>query len=287
MEPNQDFPVSSEDCRLLLLLETEGSVRQVSQILRRDVSVITRQLNRLAEKTPFVEKLNGKWQISLSGKRLNGWTRDAILCQKNILAARTHLRVATTREFAARILAPRLGEFLNRKTESISIISSEDGVEQLLLNGSVDIGLDCGRPVDPSIRFQRVVPEPFSIVAAPKLLGGAKNISMSGLLELPHLQYTRLSTARALKLLTEVPYIPMRFNDLAAVRAAACAGLGWAVVPTYSVQEELNSGLLREVPLNQKVTIGTEQFGIWWHRDRRGLDSWIERITNWLQRVRL
>lgn len=282
-----DFPLSSEDCRLLLLLETSGSIKDTASALQRDISVVSRQISRLAElvpQSPVVEKVNGRWQVSEAGRRVNAWTRDAILGQQRALQSQVSLRIGATREFAARVLGPGLKELLaDQPGVQVTVISSDQGVESLLLSGDVDLAFDCGRPRDPSVRFRLGATEPFAVVAAPGALGSKAPRSLEDLLARPHLAYRRLSSARILQTGRELPHLFATFSDLATLRAAAVAGLGWAVVPRYAVAVELARGELKEIRADFLPVIEPENFGVWWLRERKGVEPWIRQALAWLK----
>jgi len=284
-----DFPVSSSDCRLLLLLETKESLRDVAKVLRRDISVISRQIARIAEVAPLVEKIEGRWQVSTLGKQFTTWARDSILTQELLLKSRTHLRIVTTREFGARILAPGLNELQTiGENVMIEILTSPAGIEQMLLKGEADIGFDCGAPRDPAVKFQRLTQESFTLVAAPSFLKHWPTQKFSALLKAPHLQIqSRLSSARLLQLEADALTPAALFHDIAAARAACVAGNGWALVPTYTVRAELSSGVLIELRGKGFPKIPSESFGIWWLRERRSLETWVASLTVWLKKQKL
>jgi DNA-binding transcriptional LysR family regulator len=290
---NMDFPISSQDCQLLLLLEMTGSLRDAARELRRDISVVSRQIARLSEIAPVVEKIDGKWQVSALGKQFTSWTRDSILHQTRLLQGQTVFKIATTREFASRILAPQLHEIVSPEDRIlVEILSSQQGVEELILKGEADFGLDCGRPRDPSVKFQRIAPENFVIVAAPKFLAGdfgrgKKSPEFAELLGMPHLQYSRMSSTRVLRLERDVLNPYAMFNDIAAQRSACVSGLGWAVLPAYTVREELESGKLVELRGKSYPRIEPESFGVWWLRDRRNVKDFGERLLRWLKKQSL
>ena len=285
------FPVSSEDCQILLLLEESRSVAAVASALRRDVSVVSRHVARLAQDGAFVEKVDGRWGVSARGRRVAAWARDAIQSQGQALSACGTIRIATTREFAARVLGPAFVELRARmarlSTGRITILTSEEGVESRILAGEADIGLDCGRLSDPTIRFRRVVAEPFVLAAAPAFLKSLKKSpSIDLLLDRPHLQYQRINTARLLGLSIEIPKTVGVFNDLGAVRAACESGAGWAVFPKYAVAHELEQGTLQELGAFSK-RMEPEQFGVWWLRDRRTVEPTVAELVRWLASVKL
>lgn len=279
------FPISSDDCYLLLALDSLGSVKAVSNVLKRDVSVVSRQISKLASNTGLIEKIGGKWQVSTIGKELNHWTRDAIIHQSKILKYSMSLKIGTTREFAARVLAPHLSEFVeNHPNVKIQLISLENGIEDKLIHGTVDLGIDCGRPQNPAIRFKRIAKESFTLVCSPRFQSRWKIQSLEDLLQAPHLQYLRLHTADVLMLSKSFPMKTVaQFNDIGAIRSSCIAHLGWALLPYYTVAEEIEKKLLVELLPNQ-IPLEQDFFSIWWMRERPSVNPWIQHILGWLQR---
>lgn len=285
------FPISSEDCQMLLLLEETGSLAAVAAAVRRDVSVVSRHVARLAREGALVEKVDGRWNVSTQGRRVAAWARDAIQTQSQALAACGTLRIVTTREFAARVLGPSLADLRARlATMRLTILSSGEGVESQILLGEADVGLDCGRPTDPAIRFRRVAPEPFVVAAAPAFWRehpvGTGRTSDAKLLQAPHLHYLRINASRLLGLSGEIPRVAAVFNDLAAMRAACESGAGWGIFPKYAVARELAQGTLQELRAFSS-RIEPEQFGVWWLRDRRAAEAPVVELEKWLRTVSL
>jgi DNA-binding transcriptional LysR family regulator len=204
--------------------------------------------------------------------------------QAQLLRKSLHIRIATTPEFAARVLAPQLQELRGQEDVRLAILSHDAGSEGLLLSGQADIGIDCGRPESPDLRFKAVLDEPFRVVYSPRLTKRSPRRGLEHLLELPHLRYRRAPAEKVLRLSEELPLVFAEFNSIAAVREAATAGLGWAVLPSYTVQHELDSGSLRALSLSVHAS---ERFGVWWRRDQRGSDAWVQRCIDWLGRQRL
>jgi DNA-binding transcriptional LysR family regulator len=279
------FGLTSEQCELLLAFETAPSLEALARALGRDASVLSRQLQRIAQDTPALEKTHGRWRLTPLGKQLATWARDAIASQRRALGQPTVIRLASTREFTARVLAPRVGELMREEEKSIvSLFAAEEGVEKRLLAGEADIGFDCGRPQDPEIRFRQVTPEPFSVVAAPAFIERHKVSNVREVLPLGNLQYQRATATALLGLADDVPYVRATFNDIASAREACCAGLGWAVLPTYAVRRELDAGILSALG---GCEVPEEQFGVWWLRERPALEPWVERCMKWLSGITL
>ncbi len=72
--PTVRFPLSSEHLELLLAFERTGSLRELSEHLGKDQSVVSRQLQRLGEEAPVIQKVRGKWSITPLGVRINQLT---------------------------------------------------------------------------------------------------------------------------------------------------------------------------------------------------------------------
>jgi nicotinamidase-related amidase len=70
------FPLSSEQLELLLAFEaTGGSLTRLAEVLRRDPSVVSRNLTRLGEDAAVLEKVAGRWRLTDAGKRVNAASR--------------------------------------------------------------------------------------------------------------------------------------------------------------------------------------------------------------------
>lgn len=51
-----NFPLDSEQCALLLDLESAGSVRVLAELRGRDISAVNRQLQKISDMAPVLEK---------------------------------------------------------------------------------------------------------------------------------------------------------------------------------------------------------------------------------------
>ena len=279
------LPISSDDCLLLLKFSETDTLAALSQSLGRDISVVSRKLQRLAGEVPVLEKHQGRWTLTPLGREVVQWTRDAVSSQSRILRRPHSLRVATTREFGARMLAPALPELRRRlPLVEFEIYTYENGTEAPLLAGNVDLALDCGRPQSPDIRFSLLAREEVGLLASPAFLRKHPIRRLEDLVRAPHLEFLRIPPSRYLKLKEQVEERFARFNDIAACRAAAVASCGWTLLPTYAVREELHNGLLKKLDL---FSVEQENYGVWWLRDRKGLKPYLDVFSEWLKEVKL
>ena len=76
----QKFPLSSEQLELLLAFEKGGSLQQLAKMMAKDSSVVSRNLQRVAEICPVIAKVNGRWQITPLGRQINQQTKMYLDC---------------------------------------------------------------------------------------------------------------------------------------------------------------------------------------------------------------
>jgi len=62
------WPLSSDQLELLVAFAQAGSLQGLAAHLAKDVSVVSRNLQRLAEVAPVIAKVKGRWQITLIGQ---------------------------------------------------------------------------------------------------------------------------------------------------------------------------------------------------------------------------
>ncbi len=275
-----EFPLSSEQCETLCALEQCETVAGLAVALRRDASAVSRQLQKIANAAPVLEKVQGRWKLTPLGREVVQWSRHASNSLNRLFKRKQALRVGTTREFAARVLCPQIPAFIESVLPGaeLLLLTHEDGVEEMLLKGEVDFGIDCGRPRDPMVRFKMIAPEPMGIYGSTKLFGKKPPRDLKELFQWPNLQYRRLSTSRSMKLNSEPPLVAGFFNDTASIREACAAGLGWAILPEYAARREVEQDALVRLDIHP---IPAEKFGIWWLRGSP-LSATVEAAERWL-----
>ena len=83
------FPLSSDQLELLLAFEATSSLAVLAEFMRRDASVVSRALQRLASDAPVIEKRGTRWEITPLGRRINERSR-AFLGDVGGLIAKGH-----------------------------------------------------------------------------------------------------------------------------------------------------------------------------------------------------
>lgn len=273
------FGLSSQECEILLEFERAPSLQALADQLHKDISVVSRNLKSISEKSDVLEKRNGRWALTHKGLALNKWTEEAIFSQNLTLSRQKSLKIATTREFASRILVPQTRALIGDDNLTVSLVSSDDGIESLLLAGEADFGFDCGRPQSPLIAFKRVARESFALVASPQFIKKNKVKTFEDVREHQHLKFTR-SKSSILDLDVDANHYYGTFSDISTMREACKLSYGWAILPYYTVVTEIQTGKLKTIP---GLKIEDAKFGVWWLRERKTLLPWIKRATQWLK----
>lgn len=268
---------SFEESALISELEGRPTLQELSEKMRKDPSVISRDLKRISEKAPVIEKVNGRWVLTELGLQLSFWSKKISMEQSEILNRDYSLTIATTREFAARILAQNFNYFLNSGVR-YKILTCDNGIEQALLDGSADFGFDCGRPQDPQIAFKQIIEEQIVTVVHKT----NKVSKISDLKEEEFVHYSRLSPLQCKNIDTKKAKVSS--NDISVVRNLVLNGQGWSTLPYYAVKTEVDQKLLKILPGGE---IKGYKFGVWWPRGRESLLPKIKEAEAWLSRQSL
>lgn len=280
------FPLSSDECELLIEFEQNPALQELSIRMGRDHSVVARALKRLSEKFPVVEKKGGKWSLTELGRKINESTRSSLAWQVTILNERSSLKIGTNREFASRVIAAdfKVLKKLFPKA-NLSIHTFELGTESAILQGQIDIGFDCDRPYSPEIAYKLVADEPIIAVATKEFIKENKNtIKADKYIELPHLLCERLHPDKILSRPDTQLIIEGRFNDIATTREVCMQGTGWALLPAYAIKKELEDGKLQKI--DEKI-FGKSKYGVWWLRSRTHLKETSDSLIHWLNTQKL
>jgi nicotinamidase-related amidase len=80
------FQLTSEQLELLLAFEEASGLSELSELMLRDPSVISRNLQRIAETHSVLKKVSGRWQLTHLGISLNEKTRNYLKEQKNLFS---------------------------------------------------------------------------------------------------------------------------------------------------------------------------------------------------------
>jgi DNA-binding transcriptional LysR family regulator len=278
--------LSESEAEVLLYFEKHPSLEAVAQAMGRDPTVISKLLKRISEKVSVLTKQGGRWVLTDQGRRLNQVTRDYLLAQQAVIEKKILIRVGTNREFGVRILSrdiQRFQKFLSPAVISLHLY--ESGVESALLTGEIDIGFDCGKPFSPEISYKLLANETILPVASPQFIKQHQlNPKIVELTNLPHVFCQRLKPDRVMGANFSEINVEISTNDIGSARELCIEGVGWAMLPQYAIQEELESKKL--IVLGRKK-YQDERYGVWTMRERKHLLPYFQHACDWLKDVRL
>lgn len=274
------FLVDSADAILLLAYEKASNLQGVAEALGRNPSVISRRLSRIA-KTGLIEKRENRWVFTERGKNLNRWTKSAIRDQALALQESGELRVGAPREFSARILVPETAEW-HVLPSRLRFVTTDQGVEDLLLARKIDLAFDCGAPYSPEVAFKRVARETFGAY-----FGSARALKSHGTkterASLRYLHYERFDFAEVRRESGWIREPHTVFSDIASIRAALIRDpSAWTILPDYCMETEAGpkTGIVRA----NFEPLPPLHFGIWWLRSQPPADAVLRAALAWLRK---
>lgn len=86
------FPLSSDQLELLLAFESCGSLQKLAEAMAKDPSVVSRNLQQLAEASQVIVKVKGRWEISPLGCQVNEQTTAYLKSVDGLLAGKHEQR---------------------------------------------------------------------------------------------------------------------------------------------------------------------------------------------------
>lgn len=275
------FALQTDESEILLLLENAENLREIAEILGKDVSVISRRLQGISEKTSLISKQERQWRLTSAGRKYNDWTRRMINEQHALINAKERLVLATTKEFSSLVLCPSIA-WWTKEFENCEIITTDEGIESLILKGVAHFGFDCGTPYSPQIAFKRGPKEDFVLVFNSK-----KTIKkIEDLKELPFYYYNRLDLAM-IRNSCQLDFIQpkLSLSDMASTRSSLLAGEGWSILPHYAVAKEIKEKKLQV--LTKGFDFPSMSFGLWWNREEAPQKAVLDKAYEWLSKQTL
>lgn len=80
------FALTSEQLELLHAFENAKGLGHLAEVMARDPSVVSRNLQKIAESYPVLKKVKGRWEITPLGTQINQRTRTYIEEQTRLLS---------------------------------------------------------------------------------------------------------------------------------------------------------------------------------------------------------
>lgn len=276
------FLLSSDECELVLALSDKSSLDELARHFRKDRSVISRSLAKIASKQPVIEKQGSRWALTSKGQHLNRLTRENLLQQQVVLEQSMELTLGVPREFSARVLAPHL-DVLLKETQGLQlrVLNHVDSYEDALDERELDVAIASSRLKLVNLASKPLFESPYLMVGSRDLQRRYEaQIKKGQWAKIPHVECGAIVSLQNLKLDPSELNTRASFSDIASARSACVAGLGWAVLPEYAIQEELHA---KKLVLLSRKSCGSESFAMWWFRDRKFLGHSLELLARSLK----
>lgn len=225
---------------------TQGAVsRQVRELETALGVALFRRVGRAVRLSKAGRALAQELAFDLD--RLNGTVGRAIAAGQGA----SLLTIAVLPTFAARWLVPRLPDFKARHPGVGLELQSYTQAFDLEAR-RIDLAIHFGRADWPGAQLRRLYPEDLVVTAAPGLIRTHGLRDPAQVFDLPLLHLTSRPDLWAgyhdqLGLGAGAVFPGTRFDQFTMLIAAAVAGLGAAILPSYLIEAELSSGALAPI----------------------------------------
>lgn len=237
-----------------------GSFTQAAHELNLTQSAVSRQIKDLETQLGVLlfERVRQRVVLSAAGvkflpdvRRLLHQTEESMLRAMASAHAETTLSVASLPTFGSRWLTPKLPDFLKRNPGTSLSISSRSAPFDFD-EESFDLAIHYGQPVWARAVCSYLCSEIILPVASKALVSAHAPRDPAGLEDLPllHLATRPKMWAQWFEMTgleAKASYRGHRFDQFSMVIEAAVAGLGFALVPRYLIEQELETGELQVV----------------------------------------
>lgn len=126
------FSLTSDQLELLLAFEEASSLSELAEKRARDPSVVSRNLQKMAEEFPVLEKIRGRWQLTSLGLQINDLSRDYLEKHSHLLAKkRTQPSSPFTKDSVLLIINAQKG-LLDGEQKNRNNSEAENHIAQIL-----------------------------------------------------------------------------------------------------------------------------------------------------------
>lgn len=259
---DQDQPMLLQQLETFARVVELGSFTRAGELLNLSQPAVTRQVAALEQEfgAPLIERSGRGIAVTAAGQVIYTHARrihaQVERARMDVLSLshpeRGQISVVAVTTVGLFTLPSLLAEFRERYRSVRFLVWSgrTDAVLDRLLDGDADVGLLSAPIAHPRLECIPLFDDPVVLVAAPavaRLL--PQPLPLEQLAELDMILYQAPSRFRtlveaALEQAGAYPNIAMEFDSHEAVRSAALAGYGVAMVPLEAVQDELGRGAL-------------------------------------------
>ncbi len=277
-----EFIISPEDCLILRAFKDASSLRDAAKVLNCDPAGLLRKVQRISEDHGFLQKMNGRWTLTSSGKSMAAWVEESIATQKKLLMGNSTLRISSTTWLLEQFLIPNIKDLKLKMSPETSFQFStpQVGFESHLLEGSCDYVIVCHPPEDPAIAHKQLFKEEWIVVAPVSWREKNNALAFNSILKRPFIRHGKLNpdlfglNSAELSAITSITA-----DNLISVRASVKEGEGWSVVPKMLVSDLLKSKKILQIDYPIEMD---RKLCLWWLRSRSDSKRKSGMINSWL-----
>ena len=249
---------------LMTILET-GSFQKAATQLNYAPSTVTSQIRQLEEEfsIQLFEKIGRRMELTQAGKDILPFVEKIIQNTEQIMNYQKEpseltgtLRLVAPDSIFIYIMQPIIKAILHEAPHIQLIINScpSDDVNEAIVSGSADIGIDCDKGNFPdSVLHSASKPFMGCLIGSPFLnpneldfLTPHQRKPFGMIYNEPNANYQKkMETYLAKKDIVLLP--SMKLQSIEAVKRSVMNNLGIAYVPSFSVEDELKSGSLQQL----------------------------------------
>lgn len=128
------FALTSDQLELLMAFENSQGLNNLAETMAKDPSVISRNLQRMAEDYPVLKKVKGRWELTPLGIQLNEQTRLYLAKQSELVSQISKKKTQMNLTFADSILIIINAQkgLLEDTRENRSNLEAEKNITQIL-----------------------------------------------------------------------------------------------------------------------------------------------------------
>lgn len=128
------FTLTSDQLELLMAFESSQGLNNLAETMAKDPSVISRNLQRIAEEAPVLKKVKGRWELTPLGIQMNEQTRSYLAKHTELLSqAAGHKKTkATASDRSILIIINVQNGLLDATQEGRNNSEAEKNISQLL-----------------------------------------------------------------------------------------------------------------------------------------------------------
>lgn len=237
------------------------------------------------------ERLNHRLYLTTAGERLLTYSRHILNLEEQIekeLSKQKEggvLRIGASLTIGTYLLPSLLSEFREKMpdVELFSLVDNTDTIKKLILEDRIDLGIVEGPVKSADIIEKSIRNDDLTVICAPDHpLAQKRKVVINDLTGLPFIirepgSGTRTIFENALQEVDIAWELAGIYNNIEAIKHAVIKGLGLAVVPRISIEDEIQAGTIAPIKVDGLKL--ARKFNLIYHRQKfftKAMQSFID-----------